>query len=231
VGTSALREATNGKAFVELIRRKSGIRIDLIDGVEEARLIYQAVKREINLDGHRALLIDIGGGSLELTISDRGMMNATHSFPIGTVRTLELLKKKNLSEANLGVIMGEYLGPLSHFIETHSPGQTFDFAAGTGGNIEALGRLKPILLQNSTRTFVSYAEINKIVEKLEKMSIKDRIEKLGLRPDRADVIVPAAVVIQTVMRQAGVDKLLIPYVGLKDGLLWSLINRKNYFSE
>jgi exopolyphosphatase/guanosine-5'-triphosphate,3'-diphosphate pyrophosphatase len=127
--------------------------------------------------------------------------------------------------------MGEYLGPLTHFIETHSPGQTFDFAAGTGGNIEALGRLKPILLQNSTRTFVSYAEINKIVEKLEKMSIKDRIEKLGLRPDRADVIVPAAVVIQTVMRQAGVDKLLIPYVGLKDGLLWSLINRKNYFSE
>jgi exopolyphosphatase / guanosine-5'-triphosphate,3'-diphosphate pyrophosphatase len=231
VGTSALRESTNRKAFVELIRRKSGIRIEIIDGVEEARLIYQAVKREINLDAHRSLLIDIGGGSLELTISDHGMMTATHSFPIGTVRTLELLKRKNLTERNLGVLMGEYLGQLSHFIETHSPGETLDFAAGTGGNIEALGRLKPILLQNSTRTFVSYTELQRMIDKLSKMSVKERIEKLGLRPDRADVIVPAAVVVQTVMRQAGIDKLLIPYVGLKDGLLWSLVNQKNYFSE
>jgi exopolyphosphatase / guanosine-5'-triphosphate,3'-diphosphate pyrophosphatase len=78
---------------------------------------------------------------------------------------------------------------------------------------------------------VSYTELQRMIDKLSKMSVKERIEKLGLRPDRADVIVPAAVVVQTVMRQAGIDKLLIPYVGLKDGLLWSLVNQKNYFSE
>lgn len=231
VGTSALREAKNSKAFVELIRRKSGIQIEVIDGVEEARLIHSAVRREVNLDGHHALLIDIGGGSVELTFSEKSMMTATHSFPFGTVRTLEMMKKKKLVESQLPVVMGEFLEPLTHFIQTAGPGHPLDFAVGTGGNLETLGKLKPLLLKNPTRTYLSLQELTEMILKLQRMSVRERIEKLEMRPDRADVIVPASLIVQTVMRQSGLDKLLIPHVGLKDGLIWSLANHHNYFSK
>lgn len=228
VGTSALREAKNRRAFVELMWRKSNIKVEIIDGVEEARLIYQAVRREVNLDQSHALLIDIGGGSVELTFSDRSMMTATHSFPFGTVRTLEMMKKKRLTESQLGLVMGQFLEPLTHFIQTNAPENTLNYAVGTGGNLETLGKLKAILLGIPSVTFVSFVELNKMILQLQKMSVKERIENLGMRPDRADVIIPAALVVQTVMRQSNLEKLLIPHVGLKDGLLWSLIANKKY---
>lgn len=228
VGTSALREAKNQKAFVELIRRRSQIKIEVIDGVEEARVIHQAVRREVNLDGHNALLIDIGGGSVELTFSDKGMMTSTQTFPFGTVRTLELMKKKKLLEADLHVVVGSFLEPLTHFIQSHGPGQPLDFAVGTGGNLEALGKLKPLLLTSNVRTFLTRAELEVIIQKLQKMTVKERIEKLKMRPDRADVILPAAFVVLTVMRQSRLEKLLIPHVGLKDGLIWALAHQRSF---
>lgn len=231
VGTSALREAKNQKAFVELVRRKSGIEIKIIDGVEEALLIYQAVRREVNLEGQHALLIDIGGGSVELTFSDKNMMTATHSFPFGTVRTLEMMKKRSLNESQLSLVMGDFLKPLTHFIQTHGPGQPLNFAIGTGGNLETLGKLKSLLLHSPSRTFLNFHDLSEIILRLQRMPLKERIERWGLRPDRADVIVPAALVVQTVMRQAGLDKLIIPHVGLKDGLIWSLANQNSYFQS
>ncbi|MBX2996526.1 MAG: hypothetical protein KF681_17020 [Bdellovibrionaceae bacterium] len=225
VGTSAMRESKNRAAFVELIRRKSGIKIEVIDGVEEARLIHQAVAKEIHLEGHRALLIDIGGGSVELTFSDAGLMSSTQSFPFGTVRTLNLLKKKNLTESQLGLVIGEFIAPLSNFIHAQSESSPLEFAIGTGGNLEALGRLKDQILKKTSKGDLSYNELGLIIERLRAMSVKDRIEKLELRPDRADVIVPAAMVVQAVMRQSNLEKILIPHVGLKDGILWSMIKR------
>jgi exopolyphosphatase / guanosine-5'-triphosphate,3'-diphosphate pyrophosphatase len=225
VGTSALREAKNGKAFLELIRRKSGIKIEIIDGVEEARIIHQAVRREINLENRHALLIDIGGGSVELTFTENGMMSSTQSFPFGTVRTLEMMKKRQLDESRLQLVIGEYLQPLMHFIHSQAPGKAFDFAVGTGGNLETLGKLKPILLNSPNRTMLTFRELGEIIDKLQKTSLKDRIDKMHLRPDRADVILPAALVVHTILRQSGIDKILLPNVGLKDGLIWALANR------
>jgi exopolyphosphatase/guanosine-5'-triphosphate,3'-diphosphate pyrophosphatase len=222
VGTSALREASNRKAFVELIRRKSDIEIEIIDGVEEARIIHQAVRREINLENRHALLIDIGGGSVELTYTENGMMTSTQSFPFGTVRTLEMMKKRRLDEGRLQLVIGEFLEPLMHFIHSQSPGKPLDFAVGTGGNLETLGKLKPLLLHLPNRTFLTFKELETIIFKLQKVSMKDRVEKMKMRPDRADVILPAALVILTVLRQAGIEKLLIPQVGLKDGLVSAL---------
>lgn len=231
VGTSALREAKNAKAFADLIDKKSGIKIEIIDGVEEASLVHLAVRREVNLDSKNALLIDIGGGSVELTFSDHSMMTATHSFPFGTVRTLEMMKKRKLMESQLSLVMGEFLEPLTHFIESNQPGHAIDFAVGTGGNLESLGKLKPVLLGGSSRTFISYHELTQMILKLQRLTIKERIAKLDMRPDRADVIVPAALVVHTVMRQARLDKLLIPHVGLKDGLLWTMINDSKFFES
>jgi exopolyphosphatase/guanosine-5'-triphosphate,3'-diphosphate pyrophosphatase len=228
VGTSALRESQNGKAFVELIRRKSGIRIEIIDGVEEAKLIHTAVRREVNLENNNALLIDIGGGSVELTFSEKSLMSATQSFPFGTVRTLERLKKSKWTEAQLGLVIGEYLNTLSHFIHSHASTLKFDFAIGTGGNLETLGKLKPMLLGSQQVTSITATELTEMVGKIARFSIADRIEKLKLRPDRADVILPAALVVQAILRQANIERLLIPHVGLKDGLLWSVAQRVRF---
>lgn len=223
VGTSALREAKNGKAFIELIMRKSNIRIDVIDGVEEARLIHLAVAKELHLESHHSLLIDIGGGSVELTFSDDGLMSATQSFPFGTVRTLDRMKKRNLSETQLSLIVGEYITPLSHFIHSHANDRPVEFAIGTGGNLEALGKLKSPILKKQSKSSLTFTELSDIIEYLKLLTVKERIERLEMRPDRADVILPAALVVQAVMRQAGLQKILVPYVGLKDGLLWSLV--------
>ena len=231
VGTSALREAKNQQAFIELVGRKSGIQIEVIDGIEEALLIHQAVRREVNLEGQHALLIDIGGGSVELTFSDKNMMTATHSFPFGTVRTLEMMKKKKLSESQLPLVMGDFLKPLTQFIQTNGPGQPLDFAVGTGGNLETLGKLKSLLLHRPSRTFLNFHDLSEIIQRIQQTPIRDRILRWGLRADRADVILPAALVIQTIMRQAGIDKLIIPHVGLKDGLIWSLANQNSYFQS
>ena len=223
VGTAALREAKNGKAFVELIRRKTGINIEVIGGVEEATLIHLGVKREIHVESHHCLLIDIGGGSVELTFSDKGMLSATESFPFGTVRTLDRLKKKKLADNQLRLVIGDYIQPLSHFITSHESGRRLDFSVGTGGNLEALGRLKVDLLQKSSRTSLTIGELSEIVEKLSRMTVKERMEKLNMKPDRADVILPAAMIVQATMRLAETERLLIPYVGLKDGLLWQMV--------
>lgn len=220
VGTSALREAKNQKSFLEGIAKKSSIHIQVIDGVEEARLIHLAVKHQVDLSNHRVLLIDIGGGSVELTSSHNSLMQGTQSFPFGTVRVLEKMKKRKISELQLQQIINEFSDPLSHFLQTQPRAE---FAIGTGGNLETLGKIKPQLLQKNSRTFLTLDELNELVEKISRLTPKDRIEKWGLRPDRADVILPAALVVQSVLRHAKIDKILIPYVGLKDGLLWSLV--------
>lgn len=222
VATSAVREATNGAEFVALVRKKTGIIIEIIDGIEEARLIHLAVQREVDLSKKRIMLIDIGGGSVEVTFSENGLMSATQSFPMGTVRILQKLSERKLNERDLKIIMGEFLQPLGHYIESHATSQPVEWAVGTGGNLECMGRLKVQLLKRSPPTLVSLAELVDITARLEKLSVKDRIEKLELRPDRADVIVPALVLVKTILRQSGIKKILIPGVGLRDGILWSL---------
>lgn len=222
VATSAVREAANGAEFVERVLRQTGIQIEVIDGIEEAQLIHGAVQREVDLSRKRILLVDIGGGSVEVTFSESGMMSATQSFPMGTVRMLQMLKERHLAERGLRVIMGEFLAPLGHYLESHTGAQPVEWAVGTGGNLECMGRLKVQLLHRSPHTLVSLAELVEITRILEGLSVRERIENLKLRPDRADVIVPALVLVKTILRQAGIKKILIPGVGLRDGILWSL---------
>ncbi len=223
VGTSALREAKNQQMFVEVIRRKTGVLIEVIDGDVEAQMIYEAVRKQVNLEKSRSLLIDVGGGSVELTFSDQGKIASTKSFPFGTVRTLDVLKKRRLDEEQLTLVIGDFIRPLSQFVHSQKSARKIEFAVGTGGNLEALGKLKPRLLGRNSPSEITDAELEQMIQKLRKMSVKDRISKLEMRPDRADVIVPAALVVQAALRQSSVHRLLIPYVGLKDGILLSLV--------
>lgn len=225
VATSACREAKNRQEFVTEIKKISGIDIEIIDGTEEGRLIHLAVRKEVDLENKKTMLIDIGGGSVEVTFSEGPQMLATKSFPMGTVRVLENLAKRKMNESHLNIIMGEFLAELGEHIYKNVDHDPVDFAIGTGGNLECLGQLKVQLLKRTPSTFITLAELTEIIDRLRLLSIRDRIEKLGLRSDRADVIVPAAVLVQTIMRQAETEKIVIPAVGLRDGLIWSMLER------
>ncbi|MBC7370366.1 MAG: hypothetical protein H7326_02305 [Bdellovibrionaceae bacterium] len=221
VATSAVREAQNKELFVKSIFDTSKIKIEVIDGVEEARLVHNAIRNEIDIEKKRILSIDIGGGSVEITFSENGMMSATESFPIGTVRILDQMSKRKLNENQLNVIMGEFVAPLTNYLDSHISSGPLHFAVGTGGNLECMAQLKARMLKKTPANYVTLKELNEIADRLKQMTHKDRMEKLSLRPDRVDVILPATLLVQTVLRQARVEKILIPNVGLRDGLLWS----------
>lgn len=221
VATSAVREAKNKNHFVEEIRKKSKIQIEVIDGIEEARLIHLAVHKELDLHKKKIMLIDIGGGSVEITFSENGYMSATKSFPMGTVRILDLLTKRKLSEKDLNLIIGDFLEPLTNHIESQQGSHQLDFAVGTGGNMECMGKLRKQILGKTPTTHLTAKELGQILDEVRQTSVRDRQSKLDMRPDRADVIVPAMMLVQTVMRLSETQRLVIPGVGLRDGLLWS----------
>ncbi|MES2855489.1 MAG: hypothetical protein V4692_06490, partial [Bdellovibrionota bacterium] len=219
VATSALREAKDRESFVSEVKKSSGIKIEVIDGVEEGRLIFSAVAHRMNLNDKVALLIDIGGGSVELTLADHGDSKATQTFKLGTVRMLQLLEKRNLKEKHVREIIDENLQPARDFLKSALKGLHVDMAIGTGGNFECLGKLRVALLQKNSIFSMTRDELGSLVQHLETMTVKERIQFLRLRPDRADVVVPAAHLTKAIMELASIDVLSIPYVGLRDGIL------------
>lgn len=221
--TSALREASNREFVIDQVYKKTHIKIQLIDGLQEAKYIFSAVRSKIDPLPHQALLIDIGGGSVELTFALKGKPVATKSFPLGTVRLLEKLKKQKLKESDIPFLLIDLLPEIQKFLAVHRSEETSPLCViGTGGNVEAMGKLKIKLLGKLASSPLTLEELNKIILTIRKVPMRHRSIKLGLRRDRADVILPAMLVIKLIMLQAHVQSLVIPYVGLKDGLLNTL---------
>jgi exopolyphosphatase/guanosine-5'-triphosphate,3'-diphosphate pyrophosphatase len=227
IATSALREASNSDILLDRIQRTSGIEVEIISGEEEARLIHLAVERAIDLKNKRAVLIDIGGGSVEVTISQNKRIVSTESYGLGTVRLLNKLENGgdekrfffSASKRPFSLLVREYAEAARRRIDREIGKEKIHLCIGTGGNVEEMGRLSQRLFKKSSDRSITLSELQELIEKLSRMSVKDRINKLKLRPDRADVILPAAIVLQLIATEAKARKILIPDVGLKDGLL------------
>jgi exopolyphosphatase/guanosine-5'-triphosphate,3'-diphosphate pyrophosphatase len=218
VATSAAREAENSDLLVDRVFRTSGIEIEIISGEEEARLIHAAVAHVLNLKDKRTLLIDIGGGSVEVTLSSGRNIISTDSYDMGTVRLLQKLNG-NKSNLPLGNLVREYVEAARYRIEQDLGDKKIQICAGTGGNVEEIGRLRQKLLKAESDHFITLEELEKLIERLEHMTYEQRMEKLKLRADRADVILPAGIVLHLIAREARVKQIMIPNVGLKDGIL------------
>lgn len=222
LATSAVREAKNKDFFIKEIQNKSKMQIDVIDGIEEARLVYEAVNAELDLTRRKAILIDVGGGSVEITISRLGKVIASTSLPMGTVRILDQIKKKNLKEAQIHFITSEFVKPISDFFDKHNDHDMNHLGIGTGGNLECMADLKKVLIKKSPSNLITFSELDKVSEILLKMTYQQRIQKLKLRTDRADVIIPAIEIVKLILRQGLAGRLFIPKVGLRDGILQSI---------
>ena len=222
VATSAAREASNRDLLVDRVYRVSGIELEIISGAEEARLIHQAVLHELNLKNKRTLLIDIGGGSIEVTISSGQNIVSTESYNLGTVRLLEKLDSKKNSKRHFAKLVREYTEAARYRIERDIGDEKIQVCAATGGNAEELGRLRQKLFKADSDHLIMLDELNRLIERLDHLSYEERMTKLKLRPDRADVILPACIVLHMIASEAHVKQVAIPHVGLKDGILWDI---------
>lgn len=226
VATSAYRNAENSEELGSAILKSSGIFIESIDGQTEAALIREAIQSQIDLTARNYLLFDIGGGSTELTMLEKGKKRGSISIPIGTVRLLELGKK---AEADGGSAEDAYLdylrgqsSALNGFFKDFYPENKSIRVVGTGGNFKRLSRLRKKVLGKKSVRYVLPDEIAAIREAIEETSPLNRTKKFGLRPDRADVIIPAIYIIEKVMGHVPVKKIITPDIGLVQGVLHHL---------
>lgn len=201
VATSAMRESTNGQLVVERIQEKTGIEIHIIDGQEEAQLINNVVV--LALDSQQTIHIDVGGGSTELNLYVNRQKVNSRSFKIGSVRLLEGKETKGA------------WGKMEEWINQNVDRSQPIGAVGTGGNISKIFNL----VSKTSGTTTTLSEIERMKNYIAGFSFEDRQNKLRLNADRADVIVPAAEIYISVMRWAGATEIVVPDLGLKDGIL------------
>jgi exopolyphosphatase/guanosine-5'-triphosphate,3'-diphosphate pyrophosphatase len=219
VGTSALREAKNGAVLIERVKRATGIHLEVISGDEEARLIHLAVDYSVNLRQGISLLLDIGGGSVEISVVNKGAIVFSDSLRMGTVRLLEMMRGRRRTPQVIERLVREYAGGIRRQVQRGLSRKSVARVVGTGGNIETFGALRKSVLNKKEGNILRDGELTLLYDKLRKVSFEERIEKFKLRPDRADVIIPAGALLRSVLRESGVKTLHIPCVGLRDGIL------------
>ena len=208
--TSAMRDAENGQELVERIYEKTGIKIEIIDGKEEARLISADLMRSLaGRDGNTYLYVDVGGGSTELNLVQGDQLIDSRSFDIGTIRQLNGRVRDEVREA-----FAEHIHELrARFGELQ--------LVGTGGNINKLLRLgAPSERANINNLPVE--SLREVADQLRQYTPEERMQLFRLKPDRAEVIVPAADIFLTVSELTGASEIIVPTKGLADGIVDSI---------
>jgi len=207
--TAAMREASNGMEVIQRIREETGIKVKLIDGIEEANII-RSISRFNHLQGKElCLFIDVGGGSTEISlVSDKKLLDQ-RSFKIGTIRLLE------------NKVSGKEWDRMKQWLD----GFRKDFdrlgAIGSGGNINKITKI----YGNPELKLLTVDSLEKAYNTLNRYTVEERMEKLGLRYDRADVIVPAGRVFLFILRYIGAESITVPKIGLADGLIFRMYEK------
>jgi exopolyphosphatase/guanosine-5'-triphosphate,3'-diphosphate pyrophosphatase len=222
VATSAMRDAVNGAAVAQKVYEHSGLSLQIISGAQESLLSRAALLRSVGSASPDTLLLDLGGGSLEL---DRAgdPPGQGRSLPIGSVRLLEALPL--LRQPLEGKLFDEARAQVHRLVcqqvQTPMPAST---ALGTGGNLDALLRLLPAPgdALGSIPT-LDLPRLLPFVQQVARLSLRARQRTFGLRPDRADLIVPAALIILELVDLFAVKRLVVPGTGLRDALVHNVL--------
>ncbi|MAU54566.1 MAG: exopolyphosphatase [Flavobacteriaceae bacterium] len=204
--TSALRSSSNGKKIIDLIKENSNIKIEIISGTKEARLITN--NPAFSTKSKTFCFIDVGGGSTELTLIKNNIVLISKSFKIGGVRLINnLVDKSTWNE-------------FGNWIENNLCDKRNIEVVALGGNINKIFKLSG----NKIGEPLSINLINSTINDLEKMSFFNKMITLKLNPDRVDVIVPAGKIYQFVLNKMDVKEITVPKIGLADGMVHELMN-------
>lgn len=217
MATSAMRDASNGHLLAMRILEATGIEIETIQGKQEAKFIYQAVRGQLPIINKKtALLMDIGGGSTELTIVKNGVILGVKSFNVGTVRLLQFKQEE------LEVRIHQQMEKMLKFIHSHLGSKKPDLFIGTGGNLRRIGKIRKLTMGKSSREAL-FSEIDHMEQAILSMSYVDRIRRLELDQNRADVILPAIMLTHHLMETLKIGKIHLPKVGLKESIILSML--------
>jgi exopolyphosphatase/guanosine-5'-triphosphate,3'-diphosphate pyrophosphatase len=201
--TSAMREAYNGKEVTEIIKKKTGIKIEIIDGKTEAAIIASSDLHSLIKTEKTYLFVDVGGGSTEFTLFSDGKMIVSRSFKAGTVRLLNNMVHDVVWEE------------IEKWIRTNTEGFDEVTLIGSGGNINKLFKMSA----KSQDKPLSYIYMNSQYAFLNSLTYEQRISELGLNSDRADVIIPATRIYLNAMKWSGARNIYVPKIGLADGIV------------
>ena len=209
--TSALRESKNSKEVILEIKKTTGLKINLISGLKEAKIISKGNSLEKLQYNRSFLYVDVGGGSTEYSILRRGEEKKSKSFKIGTVRLLN-----NLVDDKLFI-------DIKYWLDTYLDDQDKIKLFATGGNINKIQSMTGSKIGKP----ISYLSLKDLYNNLTKYNYQERMVKFDLNPDRADVIIPALKIFITTMESVGSNKLFVPKVGLVDGMINEIFHENN----
>lgn len=212
--TSAMRDAKNDMDIIKQIEKKTGVHIDIIDGQEEAKIIYNNHVEHMEDQKGNYMYVDVGGGSTEINLLSEGQLVCSRSYNIGTVRMLNNAVKDSEWERlknDLAELAKSY--PQTNII-------------GSGGNINKLYRLAD--KKNKKKMTMQVSVLQELHTRLKALSLEERMEQFGMKPDRADVIIPAGEIFLTIANIIGASYIHVPVIGLSDGIIDELyLQNKN----
>lgn len=209
--TSAMRDAENGMHIIKRIRKKTDIPIEIIDGQEEAKMIYNNHIEQMEDRKGNYMYVDVGGGSTEINLLSQGELVCSRSYNIGTVRILnQAVKESEWDRLRTDMAELALSYPQTNLI-------------GSGGNINKLYRLAEKKDKKQLRMTVT--TLRQLHESLKGLSVEERMAQFNLKPDRADVIVPAGEIFLTIANLMQATYIYVPVIGLSDGIIDSLYAR------
>lgn len=209
--TSAMREASNGLDIQQQIANETGVQIEIISGNEEADLIFGTF---FLMDFDKTIpfiVIDVGGGSTEVSVFENGERIASKSFQIGTIRLLK------------GKVKETVWKEIHDWLSLHVDLKTVHQIFATGGNINKVHKM----LGAQHMETISIKKIKELRDEINELSLPHRVEKYQLKPDRADVIVPAMDIYLYIMKELKCKNMIVPKIGLSDGMIYDMYLKRN----
>jgi exopolyphosphatase/guanosine-5'-triphosphate,3'-diphosphate pyrophosphatase len=227
--TSALRTTSNGKAFIDEVKSKTGIQIELINGDDEARYIYDGVKTGQCLGDKNSLILDIGGGSVEFIVGNKQQILWKQSFEIGAARLMDKFHKKDPIPASSIGELNDYLEETLKPLFDATAGIDITTIVGSSGAFETFAEVIELKkgnefeLKNNRKYHFNTTEFLNITDWLIESTHFERENTRGIIPIRVDMIVVAALVTRFVMKRLGIDDVLMSTYSLKEGLLAEML--------
>jgi exopolyphosphatase/guanosine-5'-triphosphate,3'-diphosphate pyrophosphatase len=237
IATSAVREALNQQEFLDRVRKETGIDIEVVSGIEEGRLIYIGAIHALPILNNKALVIDIGGGSTETIIGRNGELLYGKSVKLGAIRlTNHFFIDDNISNEQIAqcrnFIRGEWYPILEKIKE-----EGFDVVVGTSGTIHniasmvlaSVGNHIPDVLNGFS---ISNKELLNMIKKICKArTIRDRSQLDGIDPSRVDIIVGGALILEYVITELNIDKILLSSYALREGIVFDTVQKRKAIQE